>query len=53
MSQGVGDGAGQGAGPVGDAVEHNRMEAPSEPAANPEHGLPESFGEGLAGRVLF
>jgi TRAP transporter 4TM/12TM fusion protein len=29
------------------------MEAPSEPAANPEHGLPESFGEGLAGRVLF
>jgi len=29
--------------------ELERMEAP----ANPEHGLPESFGEGLAGRVLF
>ncbi|MGO4707401.1 TRAP transporter permease [Microvirga sp. 2MCAF38] len=27
------------------------MEAP--PAENPEHGLPENFGEGLLGRVLF
>jgi hypothetical protein len=38
--------------------EHNleRMEAPAEPvaaAANPEHGLPESFGEGWLGRLLF
>ncbi|HEX2135619.1 MAG TPA: TRAP transporter large permease subunit, partial [Microvirga sp.] len=30
-----------------------RMEAPTEPVANPEHGLPESFGEGALGRVLF
>ncbi|HEX2553561.1 MAG TPA: TRAP transporter permease [Microvirga sp.] len=58
MSQGAGTAAGIGAGhgaagPVGDAVEHNRMEAPTEPVANPEHGLPESFGAGLLGRVLF
>jgi len=33
--------------------ELERMEAPAEPAANPEHGLPESFGAGLLGRVLF
>src|SRR5215208_499058 len=30
-----------------------RMEAPAEPVANPEHGLPESFGVGLLGRILF
>lgn len=30
-----------------------QMEAPSTPAANPEHGLPESYGEGLFGRILF
>ena len=33
-----------------------RMEAPAEPVvpvANPEHGLPESFGEGGLGRLLF
>ena len=29
-----------------------QMEAPAE-SANPEHGLPESFGEGLTGRLLF
>ncbi|WP_114946436.1 TRAP transporter permease [Microvirga calopogonii] len=29
-----------------------QMEAPSE-SVNPEHGLPESFGEGFAGRLLF
>ncbi|WP_201862429.1 TRAP transporter permease [Microvirga soli] len=29
-----------------------QMEAPSE-AVNPEHGLPESFGEGFLGRLLF
>src|SRR5690349_14035170 len=29
-----------------------QMEAPSE-TVNPEHGLPESFGEGIFGRVLF
>ena len=29
-----------------------QMEAPSE-SVNPEHGLPESFGEGLLGRLLF
>jgi len=29
-----------------------QMEAPSE-SVNPEHGLPESFGEGIFGRVLF
>jgi TRAP transporter 4TM/12TM fusion protein len=31
------------------SAEHRAMEAP----ANPEHGLPESFGVGLAGRLLF
>jgi len=30
-----------------------RMEAPAEPVANPEHGLPESFGVGLLGCILF
>jgi TRAP transporter 4TM/12TM fusion protein len=33
-----------------------RMESPAEPlvpVANPEHGLPESFGEGGLGRLLF
>ena len=29
-----------------------QMEAPAE-SVNPEHGLPESFGEGLTGRLLF
>jgi TRAP transporter 4TM/12TM fusion protein len=29
------------------------MEAPAEPAANAEHGLPEGFGAGFAGRLLF
>ncbi|MBQ0823969.1 TRAP transporter permease [Microvirga terrae] len=29
-----------------------QMEAPAD-TVNPEHGLPESFGEGLTGRVLF
>src|SRR6478735_9338200 len=29
-----------------------QMEAPSE-SVNPEHGLPESFGEGFWGRLLF
>ncbi|WP_134496113.1 TRAP transporter permease [Microvirga pakistanensis] len=29
-----------------------QMEAPAE-SVNPEHGLPESFGEGLLGRLLF
>jgi TRAP transporter 4TM/12TM fusion protein len=33
--------------------ELERMEAPAEPVANPEHGLPESFGEGILGRLLF
>ena len=28
------------------------MEAPAE-SVNPEHGLPEGFGEGLTGRLLF
>jgi TRAP transporter 4TM/12TM fusion protein len=32
--------------------ELERMEAPAA-VANPEHGLPESFGEGLPGRLLF
>ena len=31
-----------------------RLEAPAGiPAVNPEHGLPEGFGPGLAGRILF
>src|SRR5690606_21367421 len=30
-----------------------QMEAPSAPTANPEHGLPENFGEGLLGKLLF
>ena len=29
-----------------------QMEAPAE-SVNPEHGLPESFGEGFLGRLLF
>ncbi len=29
-----------------------KMEAPAV-VINPEHGLPESFGEGLVGRILF
>jgi TRAP transporter 4TM/12TM fusion protein len=33
--------------------ELERMEAPAEPVANPEHGLPESFGAGPLGRLLF
>jgi TRAP transporter 4TM/12TM fusion protein len=41
MSQGV------------NASEVAKMEAPSAPIANPEHGLPENFGEGLLGRLLF
>ncbi|MBF9234736.1 TRAP transporter permease [Microvirga alba] len=40
MSQGV------------NASEVTQMEAPSE-AVNPEHGLPENFGHGLLGRLLF
>jgi TRAP transporter 4TM/12TM fusion protein len=36
---------------VQETPEVARMEAP--PAANPEHGLPENFGEGVWGRVLF
>jgi TRAP transporter 4TM/12TM fusion protein len=52
MSHGAGVGAGT-ATPVGDVVEHNWMEAPAEPVANPEHGLPEGFGAGFAGRLLF
>ncbi|HZH53648.1 MAG TPA: TRAP transporter permease [Microvirga sp.] len=40
MSQGV------------NASEVAQLEAPSTPA-NPEHGLPENFGEGLLGRLLF
>jgi TRAP-type uncharacterized transport system fused permease subunit len=40
MSQGV------------NASEIAQMEAPSE-TINPEHGLPESFGAGMAGRILF
>ena len=34
------------------ASEVAQMEAPSGPA-NPEHGLPENFGAGLLGRLLF
>src|SRR5919107_2194894 len=34
------------------SAELARMEAPAE-TANPEHGLPESFGEGFLGRLLF
>ena len=34
------------------ASELAQMEAPSE-SVNPEHGLPESFGEGFLGRLLF
>ena len=30
-----------------------QMEAPSTPVANPEHGLPENFGEGFLGTLLF
>jgi TRAP transporter 4TM/12TM fusion protein len=41
MSQGV------------NASEVATLEAPSTPMANPEHGLPENFGEGLLGRLLF
>jgi TRAP transporter 4TM/12TM fusion protein len=35
------------------ASEVATLEAPSTPIANPEHGLPENFGEGLLGRLLF
>ncbi|MBM6594900.1 TRAP transporter permease [Microvirga pudoricolor] len=45
MSHGV---TGQGA----NASELAQMEAPAE-AVNPEHGLPENFGAGLPGKVLF
>ncbi|KFG70496.1 TRAP transporter permease [Microvirga sp. BSC39] len=41
MSQGV------------NASEVATLEAPSTPVANPEHGLPENFGEGLLGKLLF
>lgn len=35
------------------ADEISQLEAPSSPTVNPEHGLPESFGAGFSGRVLF
>ena len=35
------------------ASEIAQLETPSSPSINPEHGLPESFGAGLSGRILF